>query len=59
MRLNPSCINNCLLGLSSNVTKSNVTKSDVQGAYSCSVGYLDIWKAEKNSDYYSLELKQI
>lgn len=54
MRLNPSCINNCLIGLS-----SNLTKTDVQGAYSCSVGYLDIWKAEKNLDYYSLEFKQI
>jgi len=54
MRLNPSSINNCLLGLS-----SNLTKSEVQGYYSCSVGYLDIWKAEKNTDYYSLEFKQI
>ena len=54
MRLNPSCINNCLIGLS-----SNITKPDVQRGYSCSVGYLDIWKAEKNSDYYSLEFKQI
>ncbi|MCL1045553.1 DUF2971 domain-containing protein [Shewanella electrodiphila] len=54
MRLNPSCINNCLLGL-----VSRFSKSDVQGAFACSVGYLDIWEANKNLDYYSLEFKQI
>ncbi|CAK6714719.1 hypothetical protein HORM4_40070 [Vibrio harveyi] len=54
MRLNPSCINNCLLGLA-----TSFTKADVQGRFACSVGYLDIWKAHKNIDYYSLEFKQI
>jgi len=54
MRLNPSCINNCLLGLN-----SHFDKTAVQGQFACSVGYLDIWKAVKNSDYYSLEFKQI
>lgn len=54
MKLNPSCINNCLLGL-----KSPFDKASVQGTYATSVGYLDIWKAIKNNDYYSLEFKQI
>lgn len=54
MRLSSSAINNCLLGL-----KSPLTKSDVQGKYACSTGYLDIWKAEKNEDYYSLEFEEI
>lgn len=54
MKLNPSCINNCLLGLN-----STYDKTTVQGQFANSVGYLDIWKAEKNSDYYSLEFTQI
>jgi len=54
MKLCSSSINNCLLGL-----KSALTKEDVQGAYACSTGYLDIWKATKNLDYYSLEFAQI
>lgn len=54
MRLCSSSINNCLLGL-----KSALSKEDVQGSYACSTGYLDIWKATKNLDYYSLEFEQI
>ncbi len=54
MKLNPSCINNCLLGLN-----SNFDKEAVQGQFASSVGYLDIWKAVKNVDYYSLEFMQI
>jgi hypothetical protein len=54
MLLNPSCINNCLLGL-----KSSLQKVAVQGQFACSVGCLDIWQAKKNNDYYSLEFTQI
>lgn len=54
MKLNPSCINNCLLGLN-----STFDKASVQGQFASSVGYLDIWKAVKNSDYYSLEFTKI
>lgn len=54
MKLCSSSINNCLLGL-----KSDLSKEDVQGAHACSTGYLDIWKATKNLDYYSLEFAQI
>lgn len=54
MKLCSSSINNCLLGL-----KSALSKKDVQGAYACSTGYLDIWKATKNLDYYSLEFGKI
>jgi len=54
VKLSSSSINNCLIGL-----KSNVTKNDVQGKHACSTGYLDIWKAKKNEDYYSLEFEQI
>lgn len=54
MKLNPSCINNCFLGLN-----SAFDKASVQGKFASSVGYLDIWKAVKNSDYYSLEFTQI
>lgn len=54
MKLNPSCINNCLLGLN-----SSFNKTAVQGAFASSVGYLDIWKAVRNNDYYSLEFTQI
>jgi len=54
MRLKPSCINSCLFGL-----QSSLKKEDVQSGFATSVGYLDIWKAQKNNDYYSLEFKQI
>jgi len=54
MKLNPSCITNCLLGLN-----SSFDKTTAQGSFASSVGYLDIWKAVKNNDYYSLEFKQI
>jgi hypothetical protein len=54
MRLSSSAINSCLLGL-----KSTLSKSDVQGKHACSTGCLDIWRAKKNEDYYSLEFEQI
>jgi len=54
MRLCASSINNCLIGL-----KSSLKKQDVIGGYASSVGYLDVWKATKNSDYYSLEFEEI
>lgn len=54
MKLSSSSINNCLIGL-----KSEFTKADVQGKHACSTGYLDIWKATRNMDYYSIEFKQI
>ncbi|MEZ9709801.1 DUF2971 domain-containing protein [Vibrio breoganii] len=54
MRLSASSINNCLIGLN-----SSVEKQDVNGGYASSVGYLDVWKATKNSDYYSLEFEEI
>lgn len=54
MKLSSRAINNCLIGLN-----SNITKAEVQGSYACSTGYLDIWKATKNMDYYSIEFKQI
>lgn len=54
MRLSPSAINNCLLGLN-----STLTKADIQGKYACSTGCLDIWKAKKNEDYYSLDFEKI
>lgn len=36
MRLNASCINNCLLGLN-----CLLDKNDVRGKYATSIGYLD------------------
>lgn len=54
IRLSSGSINNCLIGLN-----SKITKSDVQGRHACSTGYLDIWKATKNMDYYSIEFEQI
>lgn len=54
MRLNPSCINNCLLGLN-----SAFDKTMVKGRFATSIGYLDVWKAVKNNDYYSLEFMKI
>ena len=54
MKLSSSAINNCLLGL-----KSTLKQSDIQGTHACSTGHLDIWKAKKNEDYYSLEFEQI
>ena len=47
MRLNASCINNCLLGLN-----CLLDKNDVRGKYATSIGYLDIWKAIKNNEHY-------
>lgn len=54
MKLSSSAINNCLIGLN-----SNITKSEVQGSHACSTGYLDVWKAIKNMDYYSIDFKEI
>lgn len=54
MKLSSSAINNCLIGLN-----SNITKAEVQGRHACATGYLDIWKATKNMDYYSIEFMQI
>lgn len=54
MKLSSSSINNCLIGLN-----SEITKADVQGSYALSTGYLDTWKATKNMDYYSIEFEQI
>lgn len=54
MQLKPSCINNCLLGL-----KCELDKSDVQGQFASSVGNLEIWKAVRNYEYYSLEFEKI
>lgn len=54
MKLDSSSINNCLFGL-----KSVLEKKDVIGGHASSTGYLDVWKATKNMDYYSLEFEQI
>ncbi len=54
MKLSSSAINNCLIGLN-----SNITKTEVQGRHACSTGALNIWKAKKNIDYYSIEFEQI
>lgn len=54
MKLDSSSINNCLFGL-----KSVLEKKDVLGGHASSTGYLDVWKAIKNMDYYSLEYEQI
>ncbi|MGR2740208.1 DUF2971 domain-containing protein [Billgrantia sp. Q4P2] len=54
MKLSSSSINNCLFGLRSDLEKKNVI-----GGYASSTGYLDVWKARKNQDYYSLELQEI
>ena len=54
MKLSSSSINNCLLGL-----RSDFEKKDVIGGYASSTGYLDVWKARKNLDYYSLEFQEI
>lgn len=54
MRLSSSSINNCLIGLN-----SKFTKADIQGAHACSTGYLDIWKATRNMNYYSIEFEEI
>lgn len=54
MKLNPSCINNCLLGLN-----SAFDKTMVQGRFATSIGCLDVWKAVKNNDYYSLAFMKI
>ncbi|MBE7215460.1 DUF2971 domain-containing protein [Shewanella benthica] len=54
MKLSSSSINNCLIGLN-----SEIEKDDVLGKHACSTGYLDIWKAKKNLDYYSIEFELI
>ena len=54
MKLSSSAINECLLGL-----KSEFTKDDILGRHVCRTGYLDIWKAKKNMDYYCLEFDEI
>lgn len=54
MKLSSSCINSCLLGL-----KSGLKKSEIEGGFASTTGCLDIWKAKKNLDYYSLEFVQI
>lgn len=54
MKLSSSSINNCLFGL-----RSVYEKKDVLGGHASSTGYLNIWKAGKNLDYYSLEFQEI
>jgi len=38
--------------------RSDLEKKDVIGGYASSTGYLDVWKARKNLDYYSLEFQE-
>lgn len=54
MKLDSRSINNCLFGLN-----SELEKKDIVGGHASSTGYLDVWKATKNLDYYSLEYEQI
>lgn len=54
MQLSPSSINNCLIGLRSNVTKDEVLRGNTRSA-----NYLNVWKAKRNFEYYSLEFEQI
>lgn len=54
MKLSSSSINNCLIGLNSTFTKAHI-----QGTHACSTGYLNIWKATRNMDYYSIEFEEI
>lgn len=54
MKLSSSSINNCFLGL-----RSDFKKTDVIGGHAFSTGYLDVWKARKNLDYYSLDFQEI
>lgn len=54
MKLDSSSINNCLLGL-----KCSLKKEDVYGGHALKTGYLNIWKANINLDYYSLEFEEI
>jgi hypothetical protein len=54
MKLASSSINNCLFGLNCKLDKSNI-----EGGYASKTGYLDIWQATKNNDYYNLEFEQI
>ena len=54
MKLDASSINNCLLGLN-----CSLTKKDVRGEYAIKTGYLNVWKAQKNLDYYSIEFEEI
>ena len=54
MKLNSSSINNCLFGLN-----CECKKKDIEGGFASKTGYLNVWKAEKNLDYYSLEFRQL
>lgn len=54
MKLDASSINNCLLGLN-----CSLTKKEVSGEYAIKTGYLNVWKAQKNLDYYSIEFEEI
>ncbi len=54
MKLSSGAINNCLIGLN-----SALKKEDIKGKHACSTGYLDVWKAKKNPEYYSIEFEQI
>ncbi|WP_338562189.1 DUF2971 domain-containing protein [Acinetobacter sp. KS-LM10] len=54
MKLSSSAINNCLLGLNC-ISK----KEDIYGTHAIKTGSLDVWKAKKNLDYYSLEFDEI
>lgn len=54
IKLSSSSINNCLIGLN-----SEFTKEDIQGKHARSTGHLDIWKATRNMDYYSIEFNKI
>ncbi|WP_416140473.1 DUF2971 domain-containing protein [Halomonas sp. HK25] len=54
MKLSSSSINNCLFGL-----RSDFEKKSVLGGHASSTGYLDVWKAKKNLEYYSLEFQEI
>lgn len=54
MKLSSSAINNCLLGLN-----CSLSKTDVSGKHATKVGYFDVWKANKNLDYYSIEFEEL
>jgi len=54
MKLSSGAINNCLIGL-----KSALKKEDINCKHACSTGYLDVWKAKKNPEYYSIEFEKI
>lgn len=54
MKLSSSSINNCLIGLN-----SSLSMSDIVGGFASETGYLDVWKAKRNLDYYSLDFEEI